>query len=157
MREDEPCYHQNLTVPRGRLGLTSNLSPGHWSVFGVSVDELKMRSVSFILAIKPLSVNQAWQGRRFSTTAKKNYERTVELLLPHVQVVGAPYYRVFYDFHLTQFARSDWDNLCKVLQDSIVAHGIITDDRMIVEAHVRKFPAKQDRIVIRIESCELEE
>lgn len=109
------------------------------------------------LPIKPLTVNQAWQGRRFSTPAKTAYEANLRLLLPKVAVVGAPYYRVEYDFHLRTFALSDWDNLCKVLQDCLVKRGIITDDRFIVDARVRKFPAKADRIVVRIEACKLQE
>lgn len=106
------------------------------------------------LNIKPLTVNQAWQGRRFSTPAKTAYEGALRLLLPKVAVPG-PYYRVEYDFYLVQFALTDWDNLCKVLQDCLVKRGIITDDRFIVDARVRKFPAKADHFVIRIEGCTL--
>ncbi len=106
------------------------------------------------LAVKPLSVNDAWQGRRFSTPAKAQYESVMRLLLPNVAVPG-PYYRIEYDFHLVHFKTTDWDNLCKVLQDCLVKKGIITDDRFIVDARVRKFPAKADKIVVRIEGCEL--
>ena len=37
-----------------------------------------------IVKIKPLSVNQAWKGRRFKTDLYKSYERNVSLLLPKV-------------------------------------------------------------------------
>jgi Holliday junction resolvase RusA-like endonuclease len=36
--------------------------------------------------IKPLSVNQAWQGRRYKTPIYKRYERDVLLLLPRGSV-----------------------------------------------------------------------
>jgi len=36
--------------------------------------------------IKPLSVNQAWQGKRFKTPAYKNYEKAVLLSLPKMEV-----------------------------------------------------------------------
>ena len=36
--------------------------------------------------IKPLSVNQAWKGRRFKTDAYKNYEKAVLLSLPKLEV-----------------------------------------------------------------------
>ena len=36
--------------------------------------------------IKPLSVNQAWQGKRFKTPAYKNYEKAVLLCLPKLEV-----------------------------------------------------------------------
>lgn len=37
------------------------------------------------LNIKPLSVNQAWQGRRFKTNIYKNYEKEIIALLPKTQ------------------------------------------------------------------------
>lgn len=111
---------------------------------------------TFTLNIKPMLVNAAWRGRRFSTPAKKAYEAALRFALPKVAVVGGPYYRVAYDFHLAHFATTDWDNCVKVTQDCIVARGIITDDRMIVDARVRKFPAKADRIVVTVEACGLE-
>ena len=107
------------------------------------------------LNAKPLLVNRAWQGRRFSTPAKTRFERLMALSLPRVKVEGKPYYRVTYDFHLVYFKITDWDGCCKVLQDCIVKQGIITDDRFIIEARVRKFPAKQDRIEIEIEGTSL--
>lgn len=105
---------------------------------------------------KPLSVNDAWQGRRFSTGAKTDYEAVMRLLLPKTAIPG-PYYRIEYDFHLVHFSTTDWDNLVKVSQDCLVNRGIITDDRHIIDARVRKFKAKVDKFVIRIQGCELGE
>lgn len=107
------------------------------------------------LSIKPLSTNSAWQGRRFSTRAKKDFEARVGMMMPKMFVVGKPYYRVAYDFHLRSFAMTDWDNCCKTLQDCLVKRGILTDDRLIVDVRVRKFPSQKDRIVVRIEGCAL--
>jgi len=36
--------------------------------------------------IKPLSVNNAWQGRRFATDAYKSYTKSVLLMLPKITV-----------------------------------------------------------------------
>jgi len=36
------------------------------------------------ISIKPLSVNEAWKGRRFKTDAYKAYEKSVLLLLPKI-------------------------------------------------------------------------
>ena len=77
----------------------------------------------------------------------------MRLALPKIVVPPGPYYRVSYEFHLRSFALTDWDNCVKVTQDCVVNRGIITDDRLIIEARVRKFPAKKDRIVVEIESC----
>lgn len=109
---------------------------------------------TLVLNVKALSVNDAWQGRRFSTPAKKKYDLVLQMCLPQVHVAGGPYYRIEYDFHLVNFAMTDYDNCIKVTQDCLVKQGIITDDRFIVDARVRKYRAKQDRIVIRIEGCE---
>ena len=38
------------------------------------------------ISIKPLSVNQAWQGRRFKTPAYKTYEQAVLLSLPKLTI-----------------------------------------------------------------------
>ena len=36
--------------------------------------------------IKPLSVNEAWQGRRFKTQQYKRYERDLLMLLPKIEI-----------------------------------------------------------------------
>ena len=102
-----------------------------------------------ILYVKPLSVNAAYQGRRFSTKEKKLFDRTVAAILPNCRVDGE-YYRVLFDFHLTNFGGTDQDNLIKVLQDCIVRRGIISDDRRIVEHRIRKFPSDKNYIVVGI-------
>ncbi len=107
------------------------------------------------LNIKPLSSNVAWQGRRFSTKAKTQFENAMHLLLPTTKVCGLPYYRMAYDFFLVNFSRTDIDNLVKTSQDCLVRRGIISDDRLIVDARIRKFPAKTDRIEIEIEGIAL--
>lgn len=111
--------------------------------------------LTLTLHVKPLSVNDATRGRHFPTAAKKEYETRLRLSLPKVAVVGRPYYRVAYDFHLKNFHLTDYDNCIKVTQDCLVKRGIITDDRLIVDARIRKFPAEKDRIVIGIEPCSL--
>ena len=37
------------------------------------------------LSVKPLSVNQCWQGRRFKTKAYKQYEKALLALLPNIE------------------------------------------------------------------------
>lgn len=107
----------------------------------------------FTLDIKPLSVNEAYKGRRFNTTKKKQYDKTLALLLPNQPLEG-PYYRVSYYFHLKNFALIDQQNLLKCLTDGIVRRGIIRDDRYIVEEHLFKFKADHDSVEIDIENVE---
>ena len=45
---------------------------------------------------------------------------------------------------------TDYDNLIKPLQDILVKKGYIDDDRKIIEAHVYKYPALKDKILVRI-------
>jgi Holliday junction resolvase RusA-like endonuclease len=113
--------------------------------------------LTLTLHVKPLSINDATRGRHFPTAEKRDYETRLRWSLPKCFVVGKPYYRIAYDFHLVNFALTDYDNLIKVTQDCLVKRGILTDDRLIVDAHVRKFPAKKDRIVVTIEGCALPE
>lgn len=113
--------------------------------------------LTLTLHVKPLSINDATRGRHFPTAAKTEYEKRLHFSLPKVAVVGKPYYRVWYDFHLVRFSTTDWDNLPKVTQDCLVRKGIIKDDRLIIQGIVSKFPAAKDRIVIRIEGVSLEE
>ena len=54
-----------------------------------------------------------------------------------------------------KFTLTDYDNCIKVTQDCLVKRGIIKDDRLIVDARIRKFPAEKDRIVVRVEGCAL--
>jgi Holliday junction resolvase RusA-like endonuclease len=38
------------------------------------------------LQIKPLSVNEVWQGKRYKTPKYKRYEKAVILMLPTIQI-----------------------------------------------------------------------
>ena len=42
------------------------------------------------LKIKPLSVNDAWQGKRFKTDTYKAYEKQVLLMLPKIEIPEGP-------------------------------------------------------------------
>jgi Holliday junction resolvase RusA-like endonuclease len=107
--------------------------------------------VNIAIDIKALSLNNCYRGRRFSTTAKKQYDRALQLLLPKVKVEG-PRYTVTLRFFLKDCFRGDLDNLAKVLIDNIVKREIISNDRNVVEIHLYKRRAPKDRIEIEVES-----
>jgi len=67
------------------------------------------------LPIKPLSVNEAWQGRRFKTPAYTRYERDVSYLLPALQIPEGPL-EIEYEFGLSN-TLADLDNPVKPFQD----------------------------------------
>ena len=105
------------------------------------------------LNIKPLSVNRAWQGKRFKSKDYEVYEKLMLASLPAGKLPEPPY-RVFYEFGLSS-KLADWDNPCKPTQDCLQKkYGF--NDNEIYEAHVRKRIVKkgQEYIKIRIEHLE---
>ncbi|MBS3927747.1 MAG: RusA family crossover junction endodeoxyribonuclease [Sphingomonadales bacterium] len=101
--------------------------------------------------VKPLSINDAYRGAHYPTKEKTQYETALRYALPNVRVAPGPYYRIAFDFHLVNFALTDYDNLIKITQDCLVKRGIMTDDRLIVDARIRKFKADKDRIEIDLQ------
>ena len=102
----------------------------------------------------PLSVNKAWQGRRFKTDDYKSYEIEVSALLPYDiknTAEDGQLYELTYRFYLKYHATTDYDNLLKPLQDILVMNGVLKDDRFIYKAHQEKIPSDVDRIEILIE------
>jgi len=86
--------------------------------------------------IKPLSVNECWQGRRFKTPQYKAYARDLSLLLPLYIKVPTGALQVEYEFGLSNM-QGDYDNPIKPFQDVLQAkYGF--NDSQIIEAVVRK-------------------
>ena len=103
-----------------------------------------------VLPIKPLSVNEAWQGKRYKTRKYKQYTRDVSLILPKSITIPKGKLGIRLHFYFSNKA-SDWDNPIKPLQDIICSnYGI--DDRHIYLAIVEKFivPKGEDRIEFEI-------
>jgi Holliday junction resolvase RusA-like endonuclease len=87
------------------------------------------------LDIKALSVNDSYQGRRFSTPELKNYKQHLSLLLPKIEVPKGNL-SVYYIFGVSSKA-ADGDNLIKSFQDTISEHYGFNDNK-IYEWHVKK-------------------
>ena len=100
--------------------------------------------------IKPLSVNEAWQGKRFKTQQYKAYEMEMLLKLPAGQLPPPPY-RVHYEFGFSN-KLADFDNPCKPIGD-ILQKKYGFNDNQIYEAHIIKKIVKrgQEYINIKIE------
>ena len=98
-----------------------------------------------LLSIKPLSINAAFQGRRFKTKECNAYCKALALMLPNTRV-ESEYYELHFRFYLKNFAMTDEDNCIKVLQDCMVKKGIISDDRRIIKHVIEKFPSKTDYV-----------
>ena len=87
------------------------------------------------LDIKPLSVNQAWQGKRFKTSKYSQYINNVLILLKPLEVPKTPL-KITIVFGLSS-KNADIDNPVKCFIDCLQKkYGF--NDRMIYEMHVKK-------------------
>ena len=103
------------------------------------------------LGIKPLSVNECWQGKRFKTKTYQAYERLLLLSMPALEVPDPPY-RIEFVFGMSN-VQSDWDNPVKPLQD-IMQKKYGFNDRDIYEASVKKVKVEKGKeyFSVRLES-----
>ncbi len=101
--------------------------------------------------IKPLSVNNAWRGRRFKTPEYKAYEKELLYTLPSRELPEPPY-KISFEFGLSNMAM-DWDNGIKQCQD-VLATKYGFNDRDIMEGFAKKVKVKkgEEYFIARLES-----
>lgn len=101
------------------------------------------------VSIKPLSVNEAWQGRRFKTKKHKAYREQLQLLLPSTVHVPEGRIEARYTFNVSN-TQSDYDNLIKAFQDALCdKYGF--DDSRIYRAIIEKNLVKKGQESIHFE------
>ena len=93
-----------------------------------------------------MSVNEAWQGRRFKTPAYKTYEQELLWKLPNINLPQAPY-KVYYEFGFSN-KLSDIDNPIKQTQD-ILQKKYSFNDYDIYELSVKKVIVKKGQEYIK--------
>ena len=98
--------------------------------------------------IKPLSVNECWQGRRFKTKKYLLYEQNMMKMLIALKLPPTPY-RVNYEFGLSN-SMADVDNLIKPATD-ILQKRYNFNDRDIYEMNVKKVKVKKGEEYIKFE------
>ena len=89
------------------------------------------------IPLKALSVNAAWQGRRFKTKTYKDFETDCFKLIRGTPTKGNV--EIHYRFYLKNHKATDIDNLIKPIQDILVKCGLIEDDRRIMRIVAEKF------------------
>lgn len=100
------------------------------------------------LNIKPLSVNLAWQGRRYRTDAYRKFQKDLTLLLPSLTLPDPPY-KISFVFGFSNNA-SDLDNPLKCVQDIIAAkYGF--NDKLITELNIKKEVVSKGEEFIKFE------
>jgi Holliday junction resolvase RusA-like endonuclease len=97
--------------------------------------------IQFKINEKPMSVNLAWQGKRFKTPAYKEYEKEMLLNMPRANIEKDQMLRVEFFFGFSNKA-SDLDNPVKLLMD-IAQKKYGFDDKMVYEMNVRKCIVKK--------------
>ena len=85
---------------------------------------------------KPLSINEAYTGRRFKTDAYKSFTRDMLNLLPKKVDLPEPPYHIIFTFGLSS-ANADWDNSVKTCQD-LIATKYKFNDKLIHKGTVEK-------------------
>lgn len=104
--------------------------------------------------IKPLSVNEVWQGKRFKTPAYKAYEKHLLLLLPNSLVIPKDVdLKIELQFGLSNIV-ADFDNPVKPFID-VLQKKYGFNDRYIQEATIKKFKTFKGMEWIRFNITEL--
>src|SRR3990167_5404831 len=95
------------------------------------------------IQIKPLSVNEVWQGRRFKTPAYKEYEKELMLLLPKNKVLYTRS-RLFLRLIVGVSSKnSDIDNPVKPILD-ILQKKYLFNDKKIYLMEVEKVDVEKE-------------
>lgn len=95
--------------------------------------------------IKALSINEAWQGRRYKTTKYTKFaeDLTIILLTKKKPPIPSGSFCVHYKFHVSNM-QTDVDNLIKAFQD-VLFRWLGIDDRRIRKLTAEKIKCKKGK------------
>lgn len=101
--------------------------------------------------IKPLSVNECWQGKRFKTQAYITYEKELLWTLPKIKLPDPPY-RMCFVFGFSNMC-ADFDNPIKPLVDILQKkYGFNDKDIHLAEILKVKVPKGHEYFKVNIYS-----
>ncbi len=106
-----------------------------------------------IIQIKPLSVNQVWQGKRFKTPKYKSYEMELMLMLPPIKVDFKSHLQIDLTFGFSS-KLADIDNPLKPILD-VLQKKYGFDDRQIYALNVKKEIVKKGSEFIKLQINEI--
>lgn len=92
------------------------------------------------LTVKPLSVNEVWKGKRFKTTAYKEYELKLLWLLPKI-LLPPPPYEIHFIFGVSN-SQADFDNPIKPFLD-VLQKKYGFNDKLVIRATIDKVIVKR--------------
>jgi len=99
------------------------------------------------LNIKPLSVNKAWQGKRYKSPEYKKYEIQVLRMLPDIEIKEFKRLKITYGFSNMM---SDIDNPTKLVLD-LLQKKYNVNDRDLIYLVLHKVKTKKGEEFIEIE------
>ena len=99
------------------------------------------------LNIKPLSVNKAWQGKRFKSPEYKKYEIQVLRMLPNIEIKEFKRLKITYGFSNMM---SDIDNPTKLVLD-LLQKKYNVNDRDLIYLVLHKEKTKKGEEFIEID------
>lgn len=108
-----------------------------------------MNTIEIIVELPPLSVNKAWQGRRYKTKEYNNWLKDGLRLLPKREMIIEDV-EVCLTFYMRNSARADVDNPIKTCLDLLVKRGYLKDDVQVQSLYVYKEKSQKERIKIEI-------
>lgn len=116
---------------------------------GRTARKRKLRKVT--VNIKPLSVNQCWQGRRFKTVTYKQYEKDLLGLLPeNVRIPNSGHITLSIEFGISSPA-SDIDNGIKPFVDILQKKYEFNDNRIyLLLVHKQKVSRGDEYIMFKV-------
>ena len=104
--------------------------------------------MNYILKIKPLTINQAFKGRRFRTDLYNDYIQKMHVILPkEIDIPEPKNVKIAIEFGFST-KLSDIDNCIKPFLDCLVKKYKV-DDRYIYEMHVFKSIVKKGEEYIK--------
>lgn len=104
-----------------------------------------------LISIKPLSVNQAWQGKRYKTDLYKAFEKELSYKLKNMVIPeGKLLLKATFGF---SSKNADWDNPIKPFQD-VLQKKYGFNDRNIYKGIIEKVDVKKGEEFIEFEILE---
>lgn len=100
------------------------------------------------ILIRPLSINRAWQGRKFKTKEYDQYISDMFYLLPKELKIDPENLHFIFHLKQTTFLKADVDNFIKPLLDIMVKKGILEDDRFVKKITIEKVVSDEYKIEI---------
>jgi len=93
--------------------------------------------------IKLLSVNEAWQGRKYKTQKYKDHQKTLLYTLPNEKINLIKSYYIVFIFNFSN-KLADWDNPIKPLQDILQQKYGFNDRNIYIALVYKKIVPKKD-------------